>query len=113
VARLASLHERPVWFVEVGYTTRRDAAVEPWLWPDDMTGVVYDEHEQARALSAVIEAFAPEPWFAGLFLWRYYADLDDVSQEDAWGFSPHGKLAERVLRRAFLWAWGSDPEMKY
>jgi hypothetical protein len=113
VEKLAFLHERPVWFVEVGYTTRRDAAVEPWLWPDDMADVVYDEDEQARALAAVIETFAPEPWFAGLFLWRYYADLDDVSQEDAWGFSPHGKRAERLLRRSFHWAWGSDPQIKY
>jgi hypothetical protein len=113
VERLAVVHQRPVWFVEVGYTTRRDAAIEPWLWPDDMKDVIYDEHEQARALAAVLEAFAPEPWFAGLFIWRYYADLDDVSQEEGWGFSPHGKLAERVLQQTFHWSWGSDPEMKY
>ena len=53
--------------------------------------MVFDEHEQARALSALFEAFLPEPWFAGFFVWRYYADLDDVSQEHIWGFSPHGK----------------------
>jgi hypothetical protein len=103
----------PVLFVEVGYTTRRDAAVEPWLWPDDMTDVVYDEDEQARALSALFELFVPEPWFVGLFVWRYYADLDDVSQEHGWGFSPHGKLAEGVLSRAFRWQWGSDAAIKY
>ncbi|MDB4973715.1 MAG: hypothetical protein JWN48_2056 [Myxococcaceae bacterium] len=113
VKRLADALEMPVLFVEVGYTTRRDAAVEPWLWPDDMTDVVYDEQEQARALAAVLELFVPEPWFAGLFVWRYYADLDDVSQEDAWGFSPHAKPAERVLKQAFGWGWGSDRAMKY
>jgi hypothetical protein len=113
VGRLARTLELPVLFVEAGYTTRRDAAVEPWLWPDDMTDVVYDEHEQARALSALLELFAPEPWFAGMFVWRYYADLDDVSQEHGWGFSPHGKLAEQVLSRAFRWRWGSDAAIKY
>ncbi|MDB4988073.1 MAG: hypothetical protein JWN04_3251 [Myxococcaceae bacterium] len=113
VKQLSGSLELPVWFVEVGYTTRRDAAVEPWLWPDDMTDVVYDEHEQARALAAVLELFVPEPWFAGLFVWRYYADLDDVSQEHAWGFSPHTKAAEHVLQQAFGWEWGSDPAMKY
>jgi hypothetical protein len=113
VKQLSDALELPVLFVEVGYTTRRDAAVEPWLWPDDMTDVVYDEHEQARALSAVLELFVPEPWFAGLFVWRYYADLDDISQEDAWGFSPHAKPAERVLKQAFGWSWGSDPAMRY
>ncbi len=113
VARLAHTVAKPVLFVEVGYTTRADAAVEPWLWPDDMHDVAYDEHEQARALAALVELFAPEPWFVGLFIWRYYADLDDVSQEAAWGFSPHAKLAEQVLARVFGWAWGSDPEIKY
>ncbi len=113
LARLTHTLDQPVLFVEVGYTTRADAAVEPWLWPDDMHDVAYDEHEQARALAAVLELFAPEPWFAGMFIWRYYADLDDVSQEAAWGFSPHAKVAEQVLARAFRWAWGSDPEIKY
>lgn len=110
IAVLGQTLDMPVLFVEVGYTTRTDAAVEPWLWPDDMRGVVIDEHEQARALAAVFEAFLPEPWFAGFFVWRYYADLDDVSQEDAWGFSPHGKLAEPLLDQVFDWAWGSDPD---
>lgn len=100
--------QMPVLFVEVGYTTRRDAAVQPWLWPDDMTNVVFDEHEQARALSALFETFLPEPWFAGFFLWRYYADLDDVSQEHIWGFSPHGKVAEPMLSQVFRWQWAAD-----
>lgn len=105
----ADVLQMPVVFVEVGYTTRRDAAVEPWLWPDDMQDVVIDEHEQARALAAVFQAFLPERWFTGFFVWRYYASLDDVSQEAIWGFSPHGKAAEGVLRQVFQWRWGSDP----
>lgn len=108
IHQLALQFEMPVLFVEVGYTTRKDAAVQPWLWPDDMTDVVFDEHEQARALSALFEAFLPEPWFAGFFLWRYYADLDDVSQEHIWGFSPHGKVAEPMLSQVFRWRWGAD-----
>ncbi len=108
VARVASVLEMPVLFTEVGYTTRVDAAVEPWLWPDDMRGVVVSEHEQARALEASFEAFVPRPWFAGFFVWRYYASLDDVSQEAIWGFSPHGKAAESVLCRTFSAAFGVD-----
>jgi hypothetical protein len=37
----------------------------------------------------------------GFFVWRTYADPDDVSQEAEWGFSPRGKLAELVVRDAF------------
>jgi hypothetical protein len=109
VRAFASTLAMPVVFVEVGYTTRADAAVKPWLWPDDMVDVVFDEHEQARALSALFEAFLPEPWFAGFFVWRYYANLDDVSQEHIWGFCPHGKVAEPMLAQVFRWSWGADP----
>jgi hypothetical protein len=109
VAELATTLEMPVLFVEVGYTTRPDAAVEPWLWPDDMAEVVVDEREQARALDAILRAFIPEEWFAGFFVWRYYANIDDVSQEAIWGFSPHAKLAESVLGDAFAVRWGADP----
>ena len=99
---------KPVVLMEIGYTTRPDAAVEPWLWPDHMKHVVVDEWEQARALSALMGAAAQEPSILGFLLWRYYANLDDVSQEAPWGFSPHGKLAEPLLKAVFKSDWTSD-----
>jgi hypothetical protein len=106
ISRLLAM---PVLFVEVGYTSRPNAAVEPWLWPDTMQNIVVDEWEQARAISAVLEAALPHRWLVGFFIWRYYADIDDVSQEAVWGFSPHGKLAEKVLEEIFRAGWGADP----
>lgn len=108
---LAEWLETPVLFLEVGYTTRPDAAVEPWLWPDGMREVVFDEREQARALQATFDAFLPEDWFVGFFVWRYYANLDDVSQEAIWGFSPHAKRAELLLAEVFGDAWGVDADL--
>jgi hypothetical protein len=110
VARLSEALDMPVLFVEIGYTTRRDAAVEPWLWPDGMSDVAYSEEEQARALEASLDAFLPEEWFAGFFVWRYYANLDDVSQEAIWGFSPHGKVGEPMLRALLSMPFGADPD---
>ncbi|MCA9614068.1 MAG: hypothetical protein KC586_15035, partial [Myxococcales bacterium] len=106
---LAEVLQMPILFVEVGYTTRANAAVQPWLWPDGMEGVVIDEREQARALAASFDAFLPEDFFAGFFVWRYYARLDDVSQEAFWGFSTHAKMAEPMLVNVFEDRWGSDP----
>lgn len=108
VRELAEVHQMPVLFVEVGYTTRADAAVQPWLWPDGMEGVVIDEREQARALQASFDAFLPEPWFAGFFVWRMYAHLDDVSQENLWGFSPHAKQAEPMLEQVWASEFGVE-----
>jgi hypothetical protein len=107
---LGTLVAKPVVFVELGYTARADAAVQPWLWPDDMRDVVVDEWEQARALAALTSAAASQPTFGGFFVWRYYANLDDVSQETSWGFSPHGKLAEQLLANVFGVTWAADAE---
>jgi hypothetical protein len=101
--------QKPVVLVEIGYTTRANAAVQPWLWPDAMQNVVVDEREQARALAALAGAAASRAFVRGLFVWRYYANLDDVSQEALWGFSPHAKLAEPVLERIFGLPWAGDP----
>ncbi|MBL9024955.1 MAG: hypothetical protein JNL21_22345 [Myxococcales bacterium] len=92
---------KPVVLTEVGYTTRRDPAIRPWEWPDDMKSVTVDEEAQALAYRALLGPFIQSESCAGFFVWRYYADPDDVSQEAAWGFSPRGKLAEVVLRDAF------------
>lgn len=100
---------KPAILMEIGYTTRMDAAVEPWLWPDHMKNVQLDEVEQARALAALMGAAAESEDVLGFLLWRYYASLDDVSQEAPWGFSPHGKLAEQVLETVFKARWATDP----
>ena len=100
--------ERPVLLTEIGYTTRPDPAVKPWEWPDAMKGVHVDQRAQAEAYAALIAPFLDARTCAGFFVWRYYADPEDVSQEAEWGFSPRGKLAELVLRDAFTARWAAD-----
>lgn len=108
VHALAEAWSKPVLFTEIGYTTRPDPAIRPWEWPDEMQNVRIDEQAQADAYRALIAPLLDEPLFMGLFVWRLYADPDDVSQEAGWGFSPRGKLAELVVRDAFAATWASD-----
>ena len=108
IEALARAWERPVVLTEIGYTTRRDPAVKPWEWPDSMVNVTVDERAQADAYAAIIAPFLDARWCAGFFVWRFYADPDDVSQEAEWGFSPRGKQAELVLRDAFTARWAAD-----
>jgi hypothetical protein len=108
VRALADTWQKPVLFTEIGYTTRRDPAVRPWEWPDEMKSVKVDERAQADAYRALIAPLLDEPRFMGFFVWRVYADPDDVSQEAEWGFSPRGKLAELVVRDAFATWWAAD-----
>jgi hypothetical protein len=108
--QLAESWQKPIFFNEFGYTTRDNPAVRPWEWPDKMSHVVPNEAAQAEAYRALLSAFVDEPWFAGFFMWRLYADPDDMSQEAEWGFSPRGKRAELVLRDAFAAHWAADGE---
>ncbi|WP_235879895.1 glycoside hydrolase family 113 [Polyangium aurulentum] len=108
IDRLATTWRKPVVLTEIGYTTRTDPAVRPWEWPDGMKGVKVDEAAQALAYEAIIAPLLDSRTCAGFFVWRYYADPDDVSQEAEWGFSPRGKLAELVLRDAFTARWVAD-----
>jgi hypothetical protein len=108
VHALSELWQKPVLFTEVGYTTRPDPAIRPWEWPDNMKDVRIDEPAQADAYRALLAPLLDEPFFMGFFVWRVYADPDDVSQEAGWGFSPRGKLAELVMRDAFATTWASD-----
>jgi hypothetical protein len=100
--------ERPILLTEVGYTTRPNVAVRPWEWPDDMTNVTVDQGAQAAAYRALLAPLLDSRSVAGFFVWRFYADPDDVSQEAEWGFSPRGKLAELVMRDAFAAHWAVD-----
>ncbi len=106
---LSERYEKPVVFTEFGYTTRDDPALRPWEWPEELGRVAVNERAQALAYRAFLSQVMPEPWVAGVFVWRLYADPDDVSQEPEWGFSPRGKLAELELRDAFFARWGADP----
>ncbi len=108
VAKLAATWRKPVLFTEIGYTTRPDPAHRPWEWPDAMKNVKVDEVAQALAYRSLLAPLLDEPQFMGFFVWRVYADPDDVSQEPEWGFSPRGKRAELVMRDAFHTRWAAD-----
>lgn len=109
VSELARRYERPVVFTEFGYTTRKDTAIKPWLWPEQLGKVPVDQGAQARAYAALLGAMKGVPGFVGAFVWRMYADISDMSQEAEWGFSPWGKSSENTLRETFSDRRFADP----
>ena len=108
--RWAAREGRSVLFAEFGYKAVVDTTLRPWEWPDGMTHVRVSAHDQADGYRALLEAFVGRPWFVGGYVWRYYANPWDSSQEDAWGFSPRDREGEAVLRALYDPAlpWGAD-----
>lgn len=103
LAQLQPQWGRPILFTEVGYKSHADAAIEPWQWPEDVQTQGVDEAYQAAAYEAIMQAFWDQPWFAGMFWWKSFTDINDATQtnfpaqEGPWGFSPIDKQAQDIV----------------
>jgi hypothetical protein len=100
--RLASLSERvarPVVFTEIGYHPAERAFARPWEWGADGAGFLPEV--QARGYEAVLRVFLGEPWFGGVFFWKWQAEKRGGRRADASTYSPQGLPAEGVLERVY------------
>lgn len=100
VVRTAARAGKKVWITEVGYRADPDAAIHPHAWPEHRGQVPYDPSEQARVHRAFFRALASQPGIEAVFVWKWFTDPAS-REEPRTGFSPRGKAAEAVIRRAF------------
>ena len=70
---VASLFGKPFYFAECGCCSTAGATMKPHGW-DNPGG--YDGSEQANYLEAVLRAFWDEPWWAGLYWWKWEEQND-------------------------------------
>jgi hypothetical protein len=99
VERVHKKYNKPVVFTEIGYRSDADAAIEPWRWPQEASGIQISNEAQANCYQAFFKAAWNKSWLAGVYFWKWYphgprrmATLD---------FTPQGKPAEKVLAENF------------
>ena len=114
---------KPIIFTEIGYRNTTDAAIEPWLWPRQLDdSVVQSDEIQAVCLDAMFESLWNEPWFDGVYIWKWFRGSYRDSQEDFYkrmeerrkeaatsgrrrmshiGFSPQNRIGEEVMKSWF------------
>jgi hypothetical protein len=102
LARIAAVQKRygkPVLFTEAGYKTTPDAAIQPWVWPDrNALPATPDETTQRVCYEAMFETFWPQPWFRGIFIWKWYPGLQPTGPAHRHlDFTPQHKPAEQVM----------------
>lgn len=90
--------QKPVVFTEIGYCNTVDAAVEPWVWPNERKEIELSEEVQALCFEAFFEVAWQKPWMAGVFFWKWYPRGAYRSPD----FTPQGKMAEEVMSAYFL-----------
>lgn len=105
---LAEWHDRaaeldlPLEITEVGYKSASSAVVHPSNWPQNTEGDDrdVDEQLQRRAYVALFAELARLPRLRSVSIWKYFTD-PERDEGGPIGFSPRGKPAESVLRRAY------------
>jgi len=103
IERVQRKFNKPVVFTEIGYKNAPDAAIEPWKWPERTAALLpTSETLQMACYEAMFETFWARPWFAGLFIWKWYPHLgpNDLSRRHL-DFTPQHKPAEQVIARWF------------
>jgi hypothetical protein len=99
---LATVKANPgkrVLFLEAGYKPKNFALKAPWEWRAEGAE---NQDIQANGYEALFQVYWSEEWFAGVYWWKYFSDLDSKSSEPTGEqFNPHQKKAEEVLKKYF------------
>lgn len=93
--RMHEIYGKPILLGECGCTTISGAAMNADGWKTDKG--TYDEKEQATYLEALIETFEGEPWWYGLYWWKWDENVPRPFKYK--GFTIKGKMSEQVFRQ--------------
>jgi hypothetical protein len=96
IKKTQAVYKIPVLFTEYGYRSVAHCAKEPWA--SGRQGMVNLAGQQ-HAYEALYRRFAPEPWFAGGFIWKWHAWDDRAGGEKNNDFTPQHKPVEAVIKK--------------
>ena len=100
--RVAAIYQKPILLGETGCTSSEGGAISPSGWSPKGH---YDGQEQANYLEAFMQTFWNEPWFYGLYWWKWdeQNDRPEMKNDPAGdkGFTVRAKPAQEVMRRWF------------
>jgi hypothetical protein len=97
---VAAAYGKPFYFAECGCCSTAGATQSPAYWGHPGG---YDGEEQARFLEAVLDTFWKEPWWMGIYWWKWdeqniRPQFSDDPRGDK-GFTLDGKPASQVMKR--------------
>lgn len=99
IKALSEKYDKQVIFTEIGYKSVEGTAIKPWEWEQEGKA---SQQEQALAFEATSIAFNNKPYLAGVFVWKYFTDMNSYEKRNIEkGFTPYGKDAEKVISEWF------------
>uniref|UniRef100_UPI00359469EA glycoside hydrolase family 113 n=1 Tax=Aquiflexum sp. TaxID=1872584 RepID=UPI00359469EA len=98
IEKVQKKFNKPVIFTEIGYCNTVDAAIEPWIWPNERNEVALSEEVQAMCYQAFFETVWKKDWLAGAYFWKWYPQPRDRDPD----FTPQKKKAQEVMKRFYV-----------
>jgi len=94
--------DRPLDILEVGYKSADSAVQKPFGWPENLPESERTQNLelQKRAYRALFAELSRTPSLRSIYVWKYFTD-PTRDEGGPSGFSPRGKPAEEILRRAY------------
>ena len=98
MAAVAERTNRPILLTEFGYRPVVGTTIEPWIWRDDKER---SAESQLHAYEGALQALAEEPWFRGVYIWKWFANYAPGKKRGRPNgtFSPQGLPAEQAMFR--------------
>ncbi|MDB5260971.1 MAG: hypothetical protein JWQ14_252 [Adhaeribacter sp.] len=98
IAKVAKRYKKTVVFTEAGYKSTPDAAIEPWKWPERGEQTILPEANTTQAVcyEAMFQSVWHQPWFGGMYIWKWYPRLRNPGRYHA-DFTPQNKPAAQIL----------------
>lgn len=99
MATLSTEKKKPVLFTEYGYRSMDYTAKKPWLV--DRTEEQPNMTSQVNCKKAIYDEFWSEEWFAGGYVWKWFADHESAGGEKDNRFTPQNKPSLQVIRENY------------
>jgi len=93
IREVAMRLQKPVLFTEIGFVASDGAG----MGPRESDYPSYNEQVQAEYYRLTFETYWNEPWFCGMYWWKWFSDPDDRGR-NADRHSPSGRPAELVMK---------------
>lgn len=94
--------KKPILFTEFGYLTVDGCAWQAWELEKVVRGLPVNEQAQANAIDAILQTFWEEFYWAGSFYWKWFPNMQGISDYPERDYSPQGKKGEMILAKWYL-----------
>lgn len=93
IEKIAHQYQKPVLFTEIGFVATEGAG----MGARESDYSSYNEEIQAVCYRLTLETYWGEPWFCGMYWWKWFSDPEDRGRR-ADTHSPSGRPAEQVMK---------------